>query len=174
MGDGDKQRKTVTELVTTIARVLSSSRNSIESAKYDPKSKKFPDDQQLRERICEILENTPFFLEFALYYPNVVRKIYNKEDIKELVLWSYRFSLDFGIYDDSTLKMVDLAAQELNIIERSEDFFNPYDRLLVREMKQMETIAAAKEAKIEKERKKKEYIKKQKKQNGPSLSRSEL
>ena len=167
MGDGDKQRKTVLELISAIMKVLSSSRNSVESAKYDPKSRKFPADQQLRERVCEILENTPFFLEFALYYPNVVRKIYSKGDITDLILWTYRFSLDFGIYDDSTLKMINLAAQELNIIERDEEFINPYDRLLVRDVKQMETISAAKEAKAEKERKKKEYMKKQKRQNGP-------
>ncbi|KAE9554501.1 hypothetical protein FO519_002312 [Halicephalobus sp. NKZ332] len=174
MGDGEKQKKTVLELISAMSKVLSSARTAIEGAKYDPKSKKFPDDQKLRERICEVLENTPFFLEFSLYYPNIVRKAYKNGNIEELIRWTYQFSMDFNIYDDSTLKMINLGAQELNIIERSEDFFNPYDKLAMRDMKQLETMKAAKEAKAEKERKKKEYQKKQKRQNGPSLSRSEL
>uniref|UniRef100_A0AC34QTY7 Coiled-coil domain-containing protein 134 n=1 Tax=Panagrolaimus sp. JU765 TaxID=591449 RepID=A0AC34QTY7_9BILA len=174
LSDGDQQKKLVRELVSSIISVLTATRQIIEKAKFDPRSRKLPQDEKLKEKISEVLENTPFFMEFALYYPHFVTKTYKKPDVKELIDWAYRFSLDFGIYDESTLKMMNLAGQELRIIERSDDFFNPYDKINMRDALQAELVEQAKQAKMEKDKKKREYAKTQKRKNGPSLSRGEL
>lgn len=172
--DVDQQKKLVNELIASMIKLLRNAEELVKAAKFNSRLAKMPNDEKLQEHVSEVIENTPFFMELALYYPKLVNKFYLKEEIKDLINWAYRFSLDFNLYDELTMKMLDLAAQELLIIPRREDFINPYNKLAMREVLQAEVVAAAKEAKEKELTKKKEYMKKQKRNNGPSLSRGEL
>ncbi|KAF8785721.1 hypothetical protein HNY73_011233 [Argiope bruennichi] len=43
-----------------------------------------------------------------------------------LIKWAIGFSNSTGIFDPKTTEMIDLLCQEMNLIERRENFFNPY------------------------------------------------
>uniref|UniRef100_A0AC34GP03 Coiled-coil domain-containing protein 134 n=1 Tax=Panagrolaimus sp. ES5 TaxID=591445 RepID=A0AC34GP03_9BILA len=171
-----KQHSVVNELVSSIIRVISTAKNAIINTKFDPSQGQFPNDNEdLREHIASVIENTPFLCEFILYYPNIVKKEYTKNDeFKELVNWAYKFGHDFGIYDDLTLKFLNLAGQELEIIEREENYVNPYDRSLLQEKMQRDAIQEANEAREAKKKAKKAEEKQKKKEKGPKLSKKEL
>ena len=171
-----RQHSAVNDLVTNMLRVLATSKKTIENNKFDPKSRQFPaENEALRENIANLIDNIPFLCEFILYYPQILRKKYiGNTDFKNVVDWGYQFSLDFGIYDEHTLQILNLAGQELEIIERKDDYVNPYDRMNFKEQMQREAIEKANQARDLKKHAQKMEVQKKKKEKGPKLSRVEL
>jgi hypothetical protein len=171
-----KQNSVVNELVTSIKRVISTAKKAIIDTKFDPLQSQFPvDNEDLREHVASIIENIPFLCEFILYYPNILKKEYTKNvEFKELVNWAYKFVHDFGIYDEITLQLLNLSGQELEIIERDENYVNPYDRSRLQEKMQRDAVAEANEARDAKKKAKKAEEKQKKKEKGPKLSKKEL
>uniref|UniRef100_A0A7E4W9U1 Secreted RxLR effector peptide protein n=1 Tax=Panagrellus redivivus TaxID=6233 RepID=A0A7E4W9U1_PANRE len=173
--DNAQRKSMVDELVTSMHSVIAAGKTAIETAKFDAHSQQFPIDEVLRDHVAGVLENTPFLYEFALYYPKLVKKLYKIPNFADDIKWAYVFVHDFGVYDEETLKMLDLAGQELLVIPRRGDFVNPYDKLSLREQMQWEAVEAAKaEKEAKKQAARMDAKSKKKVDKGPRISKGEL
>lgn len=128
-------------------------------------------DEKVRDQIALIVENVAFLGEFALYFPKFVKKLFNSDNnFKELYKWSFFFAKNLSFFDNQTNEMLDLAAQELLLIPKSDNFVNPYYKELTKDDL---TRAAIKKYEEENELKKKEKkldSKKQKKRKVSELN----
>ncbi|KAH7731132.1 hypothetical protein AAVH_00029 [Aphelenchoides avenae] len=173
--DAKKVKRTIEELVKTVRKVISTAKTHIDKEEFSASGTQFPTDGALRESVANVVENIAFFGDLALYFPQIIDKLYQPDaELQRLIGWAYNFSAKMGIYDEAATKMLHLAGQQLNIIEREEDFVNPYSKLHMREELQR---AAAEELRKAQEKKREEKMheqKKKKRKNEPRLSKSEL
>lgn len=138
--------------------VIQDSRATIEASSYIPGVSDFPLDDKIKDALSNILENTALFSEIILRLPDIsvsVLKINNNWDV--LLQWSIAFCNQVRyLLDDSTIKVLSLASQELNHVERGPNYVNPYRKPGPQQYP---------ESSFSKSRKKKKEIKK-----GPRLS----
>uniref|UniRef100_A0A0R3RFA9 Coiled-coil domain-containing protein 134 n=1 Tax=Elaeophora elaphi TaxID=1147741 RepID=A0A0R3RFA9_9BILA len=173
--DEKKQVKLLLELVSNIVKVMGDAKNIIEKANFNPNDT-FPSDEQssLRDAIGNIVENTAFYSNLALYFPTVLLDRYKKDtDWQLLFAWAYKFTITSRLYDDVAEKLLDLVGQHLEIIPRRDDFYNPYDRKAIKEELQRESLRKMEEA-LRKKQEQKKLDRKKKKAKKPSLTRTEL
>uniref|UniRef100_A0A0N5A902 PUB domain-containing protein n=1 Tax=Syphacia muris TaxID=451379 RepID=A0A0N5A902_9BILA len=180
-----KQKKLLTDLLANMLKVVKAAKVTIESAGFKP-TDPFPEKNiKLRDAVANVVENTAFFCEFVLRFPDFIGKLYelsfiirfklkgNKE-LSSLTHWGYEFSSSAKLFDEAEERLLSLAAQQLNIIPREENFRNPYDKKIQKEeiereaVRKMEEVREKRRADKEKERKNK------KKERKPSLSKAEL
>ena len=128
--ENNKQIYLLNELLKNINKVMVASQKKLQSKKYTPKKQHLPSDNELRESSSIIIENTAFISELSLYFPDFIKKNFAKDaNFRTLYTWAYNFSKSFSFYDAQTTKMLNLAAQELEIIQREDNFKNPYKQL---------------------------------------------
>lgn len=149
----------ITMMAEKVFAVIQESRALIESSYFIPGVSQFPVDENVKDALSNILENTSLFAEIILRFPDIsgmVLKTNNNWDI--LLQWSIAFSNQVRyLLDKSTIKLLHLVSQELNHIERDPNYINPY-----RKVKKENVPENTKE---NKKKKKKKEIKK-----GPRLT----
>lgn len=168
VGVYEKQFKMVKLILTKLFAVMSDARVKLMEAGYTP-GNPFPVEEHVREVLSIVLENTVFLGEIALRLPDVVHALLrNSSEWQMAVHWSIHFSNDTKILVGSELELLNLMAQELEVVEKSPEFINPY-----REDTKLEALIDEEAENLLKEKlkeaKKKERNEKRKKR-GPRLS----
>ncbi|OXU24112.1 hypothetical protein TSAR_010126 [Trichomalopsis sarcophagae] len=114
----------------------------------------------VQDAITSVLENVALFGDVVLNLPDITQRI-----LKIQPRWNatMRWSFDFlnrtkDLLDKSTLEMIELALQELNITDRSPNYFNP-NRIGNKPSRSKEPKLATK---------------KEKRKKGPTMTRIEL
>lgn len=138
-----------------IFTVIQDSRAQIEASGYIPGTSQFPTDQNIKEALSNILENTALFSEILLRFPDIsatVLKLNNHWDV--LLQWSIIFANEVHyLLDKNTLTLLSLASQELNHTQRDPSYINPYRKVAKINNPTNEDI------KVERKRKRKEIKK---------------
>ena len=123
----------------------------------------FPeDDEESKNALALILENAAFLGDVLLRFPDEVGAIFSAHpEWKAHFEWCLDFMSRSRLVDEATERMMKLVMQELRLVERDENFVNPY-RAQRRKQKRFEEPPPPK-------KKEKKKIKK-----GPRMSRGEL
>lgn len=159
----EKQAKLVNIVLGKIAEVLTASKVKLEDSEYIPGSV-FPQNEETRDALSQVLENTAFFGEIVLRLPDISHAVLAENKANALMVhWAVGFANSTGFYDHTTTELVNLVAQELGLVDKDPSYHNPY---------------AAKHAKVTQPTSAEEPPKpkkpKKKIQRGPRLSRNDL
>lgn len=127
-----KQVAIVSMVAKKLFGVIENSRVMLEASDYIPGISRFPENENLRDSLSNILENTALFGEIILRYPDVTLKIFQENDeFSNLYKWAVTFmGLNQNLLDSSTLTLVHLVSQELNYTERDPNYSNPYKKII--------------------------------------------
>ncbi|XP_077983771.1 coiled-coil domain-containing protein 134-like [Glandiceps talaboti] len=124
--DYEKQYKLVSLVYEKLFEVLSGAKAAIQQTNYIP-GDKFPTDDNTKDALSSVLENTAFFGEILLRLPDISHDIYDKRrEWKETMAWSVLFAQQTGVFEGVHATFLHLVAQELNVIERDPNYQNPY------------------------------------------------
>lgn len=167
--DEEKQKKLVETIIEQAALVMAKSRSRLEASGFawgtgtadGGEASLLPQDDHDKNAFSLVLENTCFISDVLLRFPDLSHRLLSSNKEWNLVYrWGLSVLAESGLTDESTDKLIDLAAQEIGAKERSPDFVNPY-RVIKPKQKRFEDPPPEKK----KERKKL--------RRGPRLSRSE-
>ncbi|KAH9424689.1 hypothetical protein DERP_013918 [Dermatophagoides pteronyssinus] len=89
------------------------------------------DHQEIVDNIIQAIDNCAFFANMVLKLPDISRRLLTNEmetNWEKSYRWCLNFTKQSNIVDDISLKMFNLAAQQLNIVEKEDDFLNPYEK----------------------------------------------
>uniref|UniRef100_A0A0N5C8D4 Coiled-coil domain-containing protein 134-like n=1 Tax=Strongyloides papillosus TaxID=174720 RepID=A0A0N5C8D4_STREA len=133
--DYKKQKDTVKQLINAIRKVFMEDMQILSTIEMNNIDEVLSDKSTIRDKFSRVLENIAFFGDITLRFPLQSGIKYNKDiEFKNAVNWAYTFAKNFShLYDDGTLKMFHLFAQELKIIPREADYHNPYDITNIKE-----------------------------------------
>ncbi|EFA02212.2 coiled-coil domain-containing protein 134 [Tribolium castaneum] len=124
----EKQYSMIMLMAEKVFTVIQDSRATIEASPYIPGVSDFPLDDRIKDALSNILENTALFSDIILRFPDIsisVLKTNNNWDV--LLQWSIAFCNQVRyLLDNSTIKAMSFASQELNHVERNPNYFNPY------------------------------------------------
>lgn len=124
--DYTKQFKLVNLTLDQIAKVTIAAKTTLENAGYVPGGK-FPEDDQVREALANVVENTALMGEILLRLPDVTHKLLDaKNDLRLLALWCVGFCEESPLVDRPTKVLLHLMAQEMGIAPRDPNYINPY------------------------------------------------
>ncbi|KAA0188436.1 hypothetical protein FBUS_04506 [Fasciolopsis buskii] len=74
-----------------------------------------------------VFENTPYFLEWALLFPDTVHEFLAAEANRtDLIRWAIKLTRLSGLLSTEDERMIADAEQELNFVPRKHDYRNPY------------------------------------------------
>ena len=134
-----------------IFSTLRENRVQLESSSFITDTSIFPGDEKTRTVLSTILENTCLFGEIVLRYPDAAEKLLRtNHGWDELLQWCIALCNQVKhLLGKSTLVMLRLVSQELNHVERDQNYINPY-----RKQVHWET-----EPVVEKEKRKKKEVK---------------
>lgn len=124
-----------TQIINLVAKksfaVIENSRVMLEASDFIPGISRFPENENLRDSLSNILENTALFGEIVLRYPEICEKIFvENNDFAILFQWAISFmNLNSNLLDPATLTLINLVSQELNYTERSPNYINPYKKV---------------------------------------------
>lgn len=112
--------------------------------------------------LSNILENTALFGDIILHLPDIAHRVLKAQhEWNSTICWALNFANQTRhLLDKSTITMIGLVAQELNVTERDPSYFNPY-----------RTHAGKREDAAEEKKKKK---KRDKRKKGPRIAKIEL
>ncbi|KAG7203781.1 hypothetical protein KM043_013802 [Ampulex compressa] len=111
-----------------VFEVIESSKNLIENEGFIPRNSSFPTDANIRDALSSILENTAFFGDIVLHLPDITHRILKaQKKWNATIHWSLNFANETKHFlDRDTKNMMHLVRQELNIVKRDPQYFNPY------------------------------------------------
>lgn len=152
--DEQKRKILLDQITVKLFQVLSSSK--VETGTKVTSTSPIP------ESVSLVLENVCLASDLLLRLPDQMhRKIKEVKDWVNIFKWAIDFSLETNLLDESSVKLLALASQELGLVEKDPQYINPY-RTEKKPAKKFEDLPTPKK----KERKK---LKK-----GPKMSRGEL
>ncbi|XP_011331187.3 coiled-coil domain-containing protein 134 [Ooceraea biroi] len=160
--DNYRLYQTISVLTEKMVDVIESSRSVVEKGGFSSNSS-FPEDTNVRDALSSILENTAFFGDVILHLPNVTHRILRaRQKWNSTIHWSLSFvNQTRHLLDKSTIAMIRLVEQELNITERDPSYFNPY-------------ASSGSTCKDEDTAKRKRSVKRAKRRKGPQMTKIEL
>lgn len=111
--------------------VIENSRVLLEASDFIPGTSPFPQDENIRDALSNILENVALFGEIVLRFPDLASKVLKENnDYSVLYKWSVGFAhQNKNLLDNSTITLINLVSQELNYTERSPNYTNPYRKV---------------------------------------------
>ncbi|GFT39483.1 coiled-coil domain-containing protein 134 [Nephila pilipes] len=122
----EKQYKITGKALEKIFEVVAAGKVIVENSDYIPGSN-LPLNETVAAALSQIVDNTAMFGDFQLKLPDITDRIMkNHPDWMVLMKWAIGFSNSTGIFDPKTTEMIDLLCQEMNLIERKDNFINPY------------------------------------------------
>ncbi|CAG9761919.1 unnamed protein product [Ceutorhynchus assimilis] len=124
----EKKYQMITLMAEKVFTIMQDSRAKIEASHFIPGVSEFPTDDNIRDALSNIIENSALFAEIILRLPEIsvsVLKTNNNWDI--LLQWgiAYCYQVKY-LLDNSTIKILSLASQELNYVPRDLNYANPY------------------------------------------------
>ncbi|XP_015586813.1 coiled-coil domain-containing protein 134 [Cephus cinctus] len=165
MENYERQYKMISILAEKVFYVIESSRALVEMAEFTPETNRFPGDANIRDALSSIMENTALFGDIILHMPDITRRVLkSQEKWNSIYTWSLNFVNRMKhLLDNSTITMIHLVGQELNITAREPGYFNPF-------------WPNNQEKSVENEEslKRKKTVKKDKKKRGPQMIKIEL
>lgn len=113
--------------------------------------------------MSSILENTALFGDIILHLPDITHRILKtQQGWNSTIHWSLNFTNQMRhLLNKSTITMIHLVKQELNITERDPSYFNPYRSATHAGYHHEDTV-------------KKKSVKKEKRKKGPQIAKIEL
>lgn len=134
-----------------IFSILKENRVLIESSSFISDTSIFPSDEKTRTVLSSILENTCLFGEIVLRYPDTAEKLLrSNHEWDELLQWCIALCNQVKhLLGKNTLIMLRLVSQELNHVERDQNYINPY-----RKQMRLETVPV-----VQKDKRKKKEVK---------------
>lgn len=154
--------KMIMILGTKMIDVVEASKTLIESVDFNPEDRLLPRNVTIQSAISTTLENTALFGDILLHFPLITHRVLKtQKEWNPVINWSLGFTNRAKhLLDAETLTIVNLAAQELNIIEREPGYVNPYWQ-----------STGSQDADEDKKKKKKP---KKKVQRGPRITKTDL
>lgn len=129
--DPDKQMKMLDAMVTQMLTVLTKSRAKLIEGGYEVEGGGLPADEQLREALALVLENTCLSSDLLLRFPYYMhKKLRDMPELDSTYKWALGFTQEMAqsLLDSSAVKLMNLALQEMGLIEKSADYINPYKK----------------------------------------------
>ncbi|XP_028405716.1 coiled-coil domain-containing protein 134-like isoform X2 [Dendronephthya gigantea] len=168
LNDYEKQYKILNMIFEKLFKIIQEAKKEVTTSGYNP-GDEFPVEQKQKEAIGHIVENTALLGDVVLRLPDITKKLFSKnKEWKLLTLWSLSFTNSTTIYDETDSKLLSLMAQELKLIPRDPNYFNPFTeeskRKIKKSIKEEDPISSNHENKSHKK----------KKPRGPRLSHGEL
>lgn len=120
--------------------------------------------------LSNILENTALFGDIILHLPDISHRILKtQQNLNSTMHWSLNFANQTRyLLDKSTITMIHLVEQELNITEREPNYFNRYRSAVHANENDLQT------ATMTEKKKKKQSTKREKRKKGPQITKIEL
>lgn len=120
--------------------------------------------------LSSILENTALFGDIILHLPDISQRILKaQQNLNSTIHWSLNFAnRTRHLLDKSTITMIRLVEQELNITERDPNYFNRYRSAAHSDERENDSKVTATK------KKKKQSAKRDKRKKGPQIARIEL
>ena len=168
--DPEKQTKLLEAMITQMLSVLTKSRSKLLEGGYEVQGGGLPTDQPMREALALVVENTCLASDLLLRFPHFMhKKLKSNQELDATYKWALGFTQEMAqsLLDVSAVKLMDLALQEMGLIERSDDYVNPYKKEDPGKRGEPKKLKFA-DPPEPKKREKKKFNK------GPRLSRSEL
>ncbi|KMQ95754.1 coiled-coil domain-containing protein 134 [Lasius niger] len=172
MDNYERLYKMITVLAEKVVEVIESSKNVIEKAGFVPNNSSFPKDTNVKDEreifvaaLSSVLENTALFGDIILHLPDITHRILKtQQEWSPTIHWSLNFTNQMRhLLNKSTITMIRLVEQELNITERDPSYFNPYRSAIHVGYQHEDTV-----------KKKKKPVKKEKRKKGPQIAKIEL
>ncbi len=166
----EKQTKLLEAMITKMLSVLTKSRGKLLEGGYEAQGGGLPSDETLREALALVVENTCLASDLLLRFPHFMhKKLRSDQELDATYKWALGFTQEMAqsLLDSSAVKLMDLALQELGLIERSADYVNPYNKEDPSKKKEPKKLKFA-DPPAPKKKEKKKLSK------GPRLSKSEL
>lgn len=122
----EQKHEMLRRIFEKIFDVIQSSRVKIENSDY-VLGEDLPKNEVI-EHVLYILDNCGFFGNLVLKLPDISDRLLKANNQwVDSYKWCFTFSISSNLVDEISLKMFNLAAQQLNLIPKSEDFTNPYE-----------------------------------------------
>ncbi|CAI2348856.1 unnamed protein product [Caenorhabditis sp. 36 PRJEB53466] len=133
----DKRRRFLEDLLKNVQNLLKESRETLERTSHRSDSP-FPHNSDLlKDALSKVLENTALFTDLSLGFSKFFEtKVQKDRKLKTLLVWAFNYSKGTGIFDEETAAKVELMAQQHELIEKPESFFNLYDKERAKEDKE--------------------------------------
>ncbi|XP_032671635.1 coiled-coil domain-containing protein 134-like [Odontomachus brunneus] len=171
MDNYERLYKMIAMLAEKVVEVIESSKSVIEKAAFVPNNSSFPEDTNVKEALSNILENTALFGDIILHLPDISHRILKaQQSLNSTIHWSLNFANRTRyLLDKSTITMIHLVEQELNITERDPNYFNRY-----RSAAHVDEREDDSKATTATKKKKKQSAKRDKRKKGPQIAKIEL
>ena len=167
--DSKKEKEMIGLLLKKIFETLVKSLDKLADIQKGSSELRFEKDTI--NEVSMIIENTAFASDLALHFPDHFHKLYDKNyEWNTILESSIGLTLKTGLIDDETSKAINLMSQELNIVEKDENYVNP-NKKRKKNIKDMNKDQQEEQEELNVNKKKK---KREKKKRGPGLSGSEL
>ncbi|KAF6039599.1 CCDC134 [Bugula neritina] len=88
----------------------------------------FPEDEDHRDHLSKLIQNTLLYGDLALRFPTFIHRQYDgKKTTQQLIKWCFDFVTKANITDGTSAEQtLHLASQELNIVDRGDNYQNPF------------------------------------------------
>ena len=129
--DPGKQTKMLDAMIVQMLSVLTKSRSKLLEGGYEVEGGGLPEDEKLKEALALVVENTCLASDLLLRFPHFLhKKLRDMPELDSTYKWALGFTQEMAesLLDSSASKLMDLALQEMGLIERSEDYVNPYKK----------------------------------------------
>ena len=183
MSKYERKYQMVSTVLTKLFEVQATARGIVENSAYIPgydedDGPSIPKEAKTLEALSSIIENCALLGDIILRLPEISNKLM-KDNNQWLVAtqWCISFTNTTGLIDDVTMKMFNLVAQELELLPRDPEYYNPY-RKAADPFSDVPSIAPKATSTVNKLRNAGQVEKKEKPkkkiQKGPRMSKSEL
>lgn len=165
----EKRHKMVKLILEKICQVISSAQSKLSEVGYVP-GDAFPEKEEVQGVLSLVIENVLFGGDIVLHFPDMSHNVlaHNKE-CNLTLWWGISFCNETLIFEGNERTLLDLMAQELNVVERNPDYTNPFkDNLPVAKSKLSDSRKTVQE---DKQFAKKESKSKKQSSKGPRLSK---
>lgn len=122
----EKRHKMVKLILEKICQVISSAQSKLSEVGYVP-GDAFPEKEEVQSVLSLVIENVLFGGDIVLHFPDMSHNVlaHNKE-CNLTLCWGISFCNETLIFEGNERTLLDLMAQELNVVERSPDYTNPF------------------------------------------------
>lgn len=121
----EQKYELLSKIFNKIFEVLEISKAKVENSEYILGGDLVPG--SVTENILMVLDNCAFFGNLILKIPDISDRILKQNNQwVDLYKWCFTFSTSANLIDDMSLKMFNIAAQQLKLLPKDEDFVNPY------------------------------------------------
>jgi len=126
--DYSKQYKMLQQIFIKLFELIDGAKGALSRHGYNPKEG-FPKDNEPKEALAKVIENTVFLSEVALRAPDATAELLegNSEWMKTTT-WAIGFYNSTKLYDKKQAELINLVSQELKLVDRNPDYINPYSR----------------------------------------------